>query len=652
MPSLSLNIPNDSDVAKQIKAEVMLRVKQWDRVAKTKFTKWQQAEEKALAYLPEGEIDAVKRAQRDDGNPQYTTIQVPYSYAVVMSAYTYLTSVFCGRDPMFQYTGRHGESQQAVMAVEALVGYQVQMAQMVKYIHTWLYDGLKYGEGIIGCWWDERFETITSVTEMQDVDELTGLPAEGSGEKVQQSQVFRSYAGNRLYNIQPQSFIWDTRYPMREFQSGEFAGERKKISWNEAIRGKAAGYLINIEKVQRTAQSFYGDLGSSQLDKPEAIGSFGFGSDIEVNPSKRPTMFGVYRLVMEIVPDDYRFSKSKFPEKWVFTVTDDFSTLVGVQPLGAYHCKFPYSVIPFEPEGYGLTTRGLPEILEPVQNTVDWLINTHFHNVRASLNNQFLVDPSRVVMKDLMDPLPGGIIRLKPGAYGQDPKTALSQLPVADATRNHIADFSTMIGIGERIGGVNDQIMGMLNTGGGRKTATEVRTSTSFGINRLKTTAEFASACGFDPLSQIIVSNSQQYYDMELQFKIAGDQMANAGPGFLMVRPEDIVGFYNFVPVDGTLPIDRQGQVALWERLMQTGFSVPQIGMGYDWQGIFQWVAQLAGLKNISQFKVQIQPDAMLAAQAQAGNSVPMGGKPAGLPDGKSPGAQFSPGMSAGPGAM
>ena len=45
----------------------------------------------------------------------------------------------------------------------------------------------------------------------------------------------------------------------------------------------------------------------------------------------------------------------------------------------------------------------------------------------------------------------------------------------------------------------------------------------------------------------------------------------------------------------------------------------PQVAMGYDWARIFAWVAQLAGLKNISQFKVQVVPDAVLAAQAASG---------------------------------
>ena len=42
---------------------------------------------------------------------------------------------------------------------------------------------------------------------------------------------------------------------------------------------------------------------------------------------------------------------------------------------------------------------------------------------------------------------------------------------------------------------------------------------------------------------------------------------------------------------------------------------------------IFEWVARLAGLKNIAQFKSMIAPDAQLLQQAKLGNVVPLQGK-------------------------
>lgn len=649
MPSLSRKIPHGSDQERWLLQELRRKIKLWEGGTESKRLKWQEAEDKALAFIPERDVDAVRRASREGGLPQYTTIQIPYTYAVLMSAHTYLTSVFMGRNPIFQYDGLHGETQQQTQAIEALIAYQVNVGRMLPYLYTWLYDALKYGIGIVGTWWDEKIDVVSQIIEVEEPDEYTGIP--GKKEKLQLSQPVRSYAGNRVYNVEPQSFIWDTRVPIREFQSGEFAGEKRLVSWNEIIRMEKKGYFMNVKDIPygRSGYEYLSasDEGSSNLERPAVFSQI--PGEQSASSLGHPMQSEMYRIAVEIIPKEWKLAESDFPEKWVFTFTTDFRVLVGCHPLGALHCKFPYSVIPLEPEGYGLTTRGLPEILEPVQNTVDWLFNTHFYNIRSSLNDRWVVDPSRVVMKDVLDPLPGKMIRLRPEAYGSDPKLAITQFPSSNVTQQHIAnDAPMMFSLGERITGVNDQIQGMLNTGG-RKTATEVRTSTSFGINRLKTQAEFASACGWDPLSQMLVQNTQQYYDMQAKFKIAGDLLMDAGQGFLVISPEDIAGAYSFVPVDGTLPIDRNAQVQLWTQMMQEMASVPQIGMGYDLGGIFSWVAKLAGLKNISQFKIQVQPDQMLAMQAQQGNTIPLRGAAPKKPNGNAPGAQTNPGYSGNP---
>ena len=134
---------------------------------------------------------------------------------------------------------------------------------------------------------------------------------------------------------------------------------------------------------------------------------------------------------------------------------------------------------------------------------------------------------------------------------------------------------------------------------------------------------------------------------MEMKLRIVGDLAMEAGPGFMMVTPELISGFYEMIPVDGTLPVDKQQLAATWQQMMTSAYAIPQVAMGYDWSRIFSWVAKLAGLRNIDQFRVQVLPDQVLAAQAASGQSVPLSGKTAGgasaskKPNGSAPGAQM-----------
>jgi hypothetical protein len=107
--------------------------------------------------------------------------------------------------------------------------------------------------------------------------------------------------------------------------------------------------------------------------------------------------------------------------------------------------------------------------------------------------------------------------------------------------------------------------------------------------------------------------------------KRVGSYVVEAGEKFINVSPADIAGFYDFVPVDGTLPVDRMAQANLWKELMgNIRMMPPEIAMGYDWSRIFAWVAQLGGLKNITQFKIQLTPQEQLLRMAQQGNVVPM----------------------------
>jgi hypothetical protein len=349
--------------------------------------------------------------------------------------------------------------------------------------------------------------------------------------------------------------------------------------------------------------------------------------DTSLEGSEHPAVVYVYEGCVSIIPEEWKLGNSDFPEKWMFTMTQDKSIILGAQPHGAMHCKFPYEVLEAEVEGYGTWNRGLPDVIEPVQNTLDWLINQHFFNVRAALNNQFIIDPSKLVAKDAEDGGPGFVYRLRPEAYGTDVRQYFHQVPVADMTRGHVADMQTMLGIGERITGINDQIMGVLNAGG-RKTATEVRTSTGFGVNRMKTLGEYMSGTGFTNHSQKLVQNTQQYFQDSKKFKIAGNLLTDMQPGaaknFMQVDPQTIQGFYDFVPVDGTLPVDRLALANLWKELLLQMRTVPGLAMQFDLGRIFAHVANLAGIRNLNQFKIQVGSPESLLQQADKGNIVPI----------------------------
>lgn len=633
MAARTLEIAKGSPLHDKLVKKLTNRVRLGESGHKLQHDKWIKAEEITLAYLPEGEADAARRNKRERGTPSYTTIQIPYTFSVLMSAHTYWTSVFFARAPIHQFSGRHGEGEMQIQAMEALIAYQVEVGQMLIPYFLWLYDTGKYGCGIMGHYWEQKKLHYGSLVEMED-------PMTGEMGLYQTTNEIVGYTGNCGYNVSPWDFMTDPRVSFKHFQKGEFCIVYKRMGWNEVLKRRDSGYYNkNVDKLQDHEPKAGGlNDGSDQLRRPD------YNMAFEEDEGKHPATMNFYEVYVELIPKEWGVGTTMYPQKWCFTITDDLGCIVGASPLGYIHCEFPFDVMEAEVEGYGHYARGMPEIMEPIQNTVDWLINTHFYNVRAALNNQFIVDPSKLVIKDVQNSGPGFIWRLRPEAFGTDLNTMFKQVDVQDVTRAHMADFQAMLGIGERTLGVNDQIMGSLNTGSARKTATEVRTTTGFGVNRLKTVSEYMSAMGFMPHAQKLVQTSQQFYTGEQKLRRVGSFAQEAGQAFMTVTPDDIAGAFDVVPVDGTLPIDRMAQANLWKELM-AGIRMmpPQVAMAYDWSRIFAWVAQLGGLKNINQFKVQVVPDQMLQAQAQQGNVIPMNPRSPAL----SGGSPVSPGNAA-----
>lgn len=619
----TLRIPYESPLHRKLCAMIQSRIKMAKKDRVEQETIWRQAEERTLAYVHESEVDARRRTQRENGGkPAYTTIQLPYSYALLMSAHTYWTSVFFGRSPIHQYSGRHGESEMQVQALEAIIDYQVEVGQILGPYYIWLYDAGKYGSGILGEYWDVERVSYGQLAEFPD-------PVTGQIGLYQATVEMEAYKGNKVYNVNPFDFWWDPRVPMKRFHEGEFCFTLKRMIWNDVVRRAAGGYYDqgNMKELKRHATAKAPDDNSAQLKRPDwasANLASEWDPDGKNENARHPSSVFAYEFYVDLIPKEWGVGPESFPQKWCFTITEDYGLILGASPLGYMHCKFPFSLLEPEVEGYSKVSRGIPEIVKPLQDTMDWLINSHFYNVRQTLNNQFIVDPSKLVLKDVESGQPGFVWRLRPEAYGTDINNIFKQIPVTDITRQHMGDLQQMFSLGERTLGINDQIMGVLNTGG-RKTATEVRTAAGFGTNRLKTNTEYMSSMGFSGHSRKLVQNTQQFYDTPMKLKIVGDLAQAAGPGFLMVPPEMIMGFFNFSPVDGTLPIDRQAQANLWKDMMANlRMMPPQVAMGFDWVKIFTWVGSLAGLKNINQFKIQVVPDGSLDQQVQAGNVIPM----------------------------
>lgn len=618
-PSLPKKISYGTPLHRKVRDAILARWRFSRNELSKRYEQFTKGEEKFIAYLPEREHDRLRRQKREQGSPQYTTLEIPYSYAVAMTAHTYWSTVFLSRSPVFQYTARHGEPMQRVDAVEALVDYQVQVGGMLPAMFQWLLDPVKYGYGVAGIYWDEEKSTVSRIVEEEEM--YLGVFKTGKKKKRRVVEEVAGYQGCRMYNVRPQDFFYDPRVSVTKFQDGEFVGRYVEVGSNAVLRRMQQGIYFNKKEYEESRARVLAEReqGSSQIQLPTQQGDVPFSNFIDTNDTGFVPLIEMY---IELVPKDWELGDTEFPEKWVFVLAHG-EVIVHASPLGQYHNKFPFAVLPYEVDMYSLAPRGMMEVMTPMQDLLTWLMNSHMQNVRKAINDMFVFDPSRIVTKDITDPVAGRYIRLKPDAYGTDVGQAIKQLQVVDVTKAHMQDAQTVMELVQRVVGVTDNVMGMLNPTG-RRTATESRISTNFAANRLKTNAEFMSAAGWTPLAQMILQTTQQNYELERQFRIAGDTLRQGQPAFAQVDSESIQGFFDFVPVDGTMPVDKFALASLWKELLAQIAGSQGLAQMFDIPSIFSYTAKLAGAKNVDQFKLKITPDKQLAAQVQAGSSVPV----------------------------
>ena len=592
----------------------------------SRHTEWIRAEEDFRGYTPESTEDSRRKSERNSGNIHYTTITVPMTYAMALTAHTYWSSVFLNREPIFQLGSRKGNTEAAAQPMEALLDYQTHIGNILTPLFIWLLDPAKYGFGVISTFWDTEVKRVARLFEGPVIDPDSGIAIPGRSTIEKITEELPGYRGNRVYNVRPYNFFPDTRQALVDFQQGEFCAD---ISYRSVQSIVSDPSFFNRERLLELKNRSRGgrveNVGSSQLQLPNIEDPSGTYED---RTEKGTT--NILRMVANLVPKEWKLGEETQPEKWVFEVADfdieNSGVIISAEPFGHIHDQYPYDVIFYEVDGYVLDIRGMMEIGKDLNTATSWLLNSHMFNVRKALNDQLVVDPSRIVAKDLYSGGPGKILRLKPNAYGTNVRDVVSQLQVTDVTRQNVGDIQSVSEVLQRVLGVNDNVMGGL-TPQGRKTATEVRTSSTFSISRLKTIAEYFSATGFSPLSQKLIANSQQFYFTQGQpesevFKIVGDMVE--GLGTVELTPDSIAGQFDFQHVDGTLPIDRTAQANLWKELI-LGLVQSGLGSTYNIDEMFNWVASLTGIRSLKRFKIQVQPDEVVQRQAQAGNIVPTG---------------------------
>lgn len=567
------------------------------------YPRFRAAEEQFTAYLPASEAEKLQKER----TLKAFSVKIPYAMALAQTYTTYASTVFLGRSPVFQMAATSSGSRSNELAVEAVLNYQVSNNGCRPHLYSWIADPALYGFSTMAVYWDK--EVARSGQWVSREKTIFGIPT-GSAEKVFEEKELTIYAGNRWETISPYCVFPDPRVPLVDYQKGEFFGVLSYPGWH--VLAARADIYHNLDEARKTVNDESArDETSAALKMPSLNEEFGRNSVDTGNKE-------VLRISVNLIPSEWDLGESSRPQKWIFEVVNR-KVIVFAEPLGEMHSMHPFVVQTYEIDSKSFMPRGMMDLLRDSSGILNWLFDSHIYNVRKAINNMFIVDPLRININDLLNGDGGRLIRVNPGFQGMDISQGVRQLQVHDVTQTHLQDIKVVLDLMHKITGVNDNMLGQLYQG--RKSATEVRTAASSGANRIQTLCAWQSAVGWEKLSRILLSNTQQFMDEEQRIRIAGGIMSQDD---LVVRPEDIVGLYNFIPVDGTLPIDRTALQQVWQGFLREAMQVPQFAQKYDIVKIMAYLANVGGINNLKSFELDPMSGDALAAQAQAGNMVPV----------------------------
>jgi hypothetical protein len=634
-----LDLRPKSKLHEKIVLEVMRRARDSHNVMQARHSAWKAIDETTTAYIRADEKESIVKA-KDSRKP--ISIVVPQTYATLEILLTYMTASML-EDPMLRFEGTGPEDILGAILLEKVIQQQCYYTKAQMALHTMFRDGFCYGLSAVSPVWTTEVGWVSrSVPGMPTALDamLGGTPGP---QRVSVEETL--FEGNRIENIDPYLFLPDPRMPIQKVGDGEFVG------WI------ALDSIIGLLKEEKVNEDFFNvkylkHLGTctSTLTKNDPSGRAtrsGISqqdSTYRVSSTTRPA--DVIWMYIDIIPEEWELSKEEYPETWLFGVAAE-QIVIYAKPLNLNHNRKPVCTFAPDFDGYQIAPIARMEMINGLQTTLDWMFNSHVTNVRKSINDMLVVDPSMVNMDDLKDPEPGKLIRLRRSVWGRGVESAVKQLAVTDITRNNVGDAGMIMDLMKATSGSVDAVSGLRRKTSERVTAEEVRGDRFGGLSRLERLAKVAGWMTFRDLGFMMASQTQQLMSQETYVKIEGQwqdvlrQEYGITDPRMKVTPFDILISYDVMVRDGSIP---GGNFAdIWTQMLPQIMQDPEIRQRMDLVRVVKHIMRSLGAKDVNQFdrkqplppanqqmsqmQAQVQPDQQVQQQVQAGNLVPVGGQ-------------------------
>jgi len=273
------------------------------------FPLWNELEASCRAYRS---IDDDDRESLEKNNVQ--KIIVPIQFATMQTILTFLMEVFTTLPPVLKVGAADPYSLKKAKIMEIALTYDYRGNSGYFTLYQWFFNMLRYGYGIMRNEWGEKqvLRKVLIPGPMQSV-RLDGVDLSAPGDYQLKTDYFTTFEGNEWEVIDNRNWFWDVRYPLSQFQKGNYVFERTLIHDDELYDLEQQGLVFNTAKIKSTgvnttSRSAEGNFSNNR----DRFGGRQNISDI-LTEAKKNKMHVREKGIMRIIPREHAVGEEERP---------------------------------------------------------------------------------------------------------------------------------------------------------------------------------------------------------------------------------------------------------------------------------------------------------------------------------------------------
>ncbi len=637
-----------------------------DQFLSTRKAVWSEIDKRLRGF-----INLRAMAKLADGTRSGNQLEMPFDRAIVVPVTAamldvrraQMLSALGGRVPQIQLKPTSGATVKSAHAMEMNLDYDLRASRHLVGMNTFIRDADRYGQAWYYSSWEREFgNKLTAPVFKGEEGFVSHMVEQGFEEeaarlffpqaKTAKPEMFepeKEFGLKREYNlvrcIDPTLMITDPRAKVWDPNKMEFCGhtDYDVWTWLWSMRRDApgGGLFFNLEEARVIAEG------------KSAEGEAG----VNVKPADRshtrlfagdPGSFKLDWITWRCIPREHEFDSADETTLWQFVIANE-AVIIGAWELDHDHGKIPYVCGESQPDQHTVYNPGSAELADGVQRIIDYNYASYSEHLRKALHSAGLVHEDLVMIEDILFPTPGGHIRVTDEVAGKvlqgqmQLNSAFHQLEWPEAARGHLESAQWIYEFGMRLLAANDPQQGMPTDD--KRTLGEVNAIMASSSARVAATMKVLDEQAIMPLVQMMIANLQQYLTMDRHVRVVGDYQKEFGGEIAQIRPDDVWGEYDYVPIDGTSPPDPSRQADSVERLLSIVGAIPQLNgqipladgsiVQFNYHKAVKMWTQNLGFHNaddllevIAMQPPGVLPDDEVAAGEAAGDLVPipMGG--------------------------